>query len=184
MPQVERTFFNAFCNCPRLTKANMSNIKGSYRYLFINTPLEEVVAYNVTVKGVFAIFQQCTKLKTIEGLNTWDVTNATTLSSLFANCQKLTALDVSSWDVGNVTDLTNFLSNCYELISFKPPFNINVSLGNFSASTGLSSEDLLLVINNLNTVASVQTLTFGNTNLSKLTSGQIKIATDKNWSVV
>ena len=40
------------------------------------------------------------------------------------------------------------------------------------------------IIDNLATVSSTQTLTLGATNLAKLTTEQIQIATDKGWTVM
>ena len=40
------------------------------------------------------------------------------------------------------------------------------------------------IINNLNTVTTTQTLKLGSTNLAKLNPDEIKIATDKGWTVV
>ena len=41
-----------------------------------------------------------------------------------------------------------------------------------------------MLINNLNTVSTTQTLTLEVTNLAKLTFGEIKIATDKGWTLI
>ena len=87
-------------------------------------------------------------------------------------------------EVSIVTNLSSFVNNCSQLNSFYAPKNINVSLSNFTASTLLTSEHLMSIINNLNPVSSTQTLTIGATNLVKLTSDEIKIATDKGWTIV
>ena len=144
----------------------------------------EIICHNIVARGDYSLFIGCNKLKNIEGLNTWDTTSITNASTLFNNCSLLTDITISNWNLNNATNLTNFVNNCSRLNSFKAPYNINVSMSNFNASVSLSVEDLLGIINNLNTVTTTQTLTIGGTNLAKLTAEQIKIATDKNWTVV
>ena len=130
------------------------------------------------------MFQECKKLTTIIGLDKIDTSRITNMSSVFNGCSSLTSLDLSSWDVSKVTNLSSFVNKCSQLNSFYAPKNINVSLSNFTASTLLTSEHLMSIINNLNTISSTQTLTIGATNLAKLTSDEIKIATDKGWTIV
>ena len=93
-------------------------------------------------------------------------------------------MDFTGCDFSNVTNLSTFVGNNRVLSYFKAPSNIKVSLSNFTNSTLLTTEDLMTIIENLDIVSSTQTLTLGSNNLSKLTAEQIKIATDKNWSVV
>ena len=131
-----------------------------------------------------AMFQDCKKLTTIIGLDKIDTSKDTTNSNMFNGCSSLTHLDLSNWNVSKVTNLSSFVNNCSQLNSFYAPKNINVSLSNFTASTLLTSEHLMSIINNLNTVSSTQTLTIGAKNLAKLTSDEIKIATDKGWTIV
>ena len=91
---------------------------------------------------------------------------------------------MSTVDFVGVDNLVTFLASCSSLRYFYAPKNINVSMSNFTNSIYLTSEHLMSIINNLNTVSTTQTLTLGSTNLAKLTPEQIKIATDKNWTVV
>ena len=99
-------------------------------------------------------------------------------------CDSLETIDLSNWDIGNVTNLNNLVRDCRKLANFIPPKNINVSISDFTNSTWVTVEQLVSIINNLNTVSTTQTLTLGATNLAKLTPAQIQIATDKGWTVV
>ena len=52
-----------------------------------------------------------------------------------------------------------------------------------SFSTAFEEADLVEILNNLDTVSTTQTLTMGSTNLAKLTSDEILIATGKGWAL-
>ena len=108
----------------------------------------------------------------------------TDVSYLFAEASGITKLDLSSWDAENVKNLTYLVQKCSNLTSFIPPMNISVSLSDFTKATSIAVGDLVSIINNLSNVSSTQTLTLGSTNLAKLTPQQVKIATDKGWTVV
>ena len=130
------------------------------------------------------LFNGNANIKTITGLNNLNTKNVTTFQNAFNGCTSLLGLDFTGCDFSNVTNLTTFVGNNRVLTYFKAPSNIKVSLSNFTNSTLLTTEDLITIIENLAIVDSTQTLTLGSNNLSKLTAEQIKIATDKNWSVV
>ena len=55
---------------------------------------------------------------------------------------------------------------------------------NLSLYPNLSKQSLLNVINCLCTTTETLQLTLGSVNLSKLSADEIKIATDKGWSVI
>lgn len=46
-----------------------------------------------------------------------DVSNVTTMQSMFNNCQKLTSLDLSGWDTSKVTDMMSMFYYCSNLSS-------------------------------------------------------------------
>ena len=159
--------------CANLEYVDFSNVK-------------KVRAIKALLEGVKLI-----KTENIKGLDNlvqalydFGSGNSLDLNTMFNDCPSITKLDLSNWDVGNITNLTNLVGNCTNLETFIPPKNINVSLSDFTSSTKLSSEQLVAIINNLNTVSTTQTLKLGATNLVKLTEDQIAIATNKGWSVV
>ena len=181
-----------FYGCTSLTYANVTNIKFQFNrldgYFYNCSNLETIVGldtWNLSRQsgGWSKLFCGCKKLKDLSGVENWTIATAD-ISSMFEECSSVTSLNLGNWDISKVTNLSSFVSNCSQLNSFYAPKNINVSLSNFTASTLLTSEHLMSIINNLNTVSSTQTLTIGATNLAKLTSNEIKIATDKGWTIV
>ena len=148
-----------------------------------------MIEVNVTdctfIESIDGLFDRCRAL-TNEGLigfETVKLNNVKIMSSVFIECDSLETIDLSNWDVGNVTNLNNLVRDCRKLANFIPPKNINVSISNFTNCTLLPVEQLVSIINNLATVSTTQTLTLGSTNLAKLTTEQIQIATDKGWTV-
>lgn len=112
LPYREYTLTKLFCQCSKLTKVNMSNITTSFGYLFVGSnSLTEIIAYNVTLKGDCGGFQQCSYLERLEGLNTWNTSQATSMANLFNGCGSLTELDLSSFDTSNVTSMENMFKN-------------------------------------------------------------------------
>ena len=71
----------------------------------------------------FAGFENLTKIKGIENLNTSKVTD---MSRMFDWCFKLTNLDVSNFNTSNVTDMSRMFAYCYSLT--------NLDVGNFDTS--------------------------------------------------
>ena len=60
--------------------------------------------------------------------------------------------------------------------------NINISM-DISYSTKFEESDLVNILNNLKVVSTTQTLIMGATNLAKLTTDDILIATGKGWAL-
>lgn len=101
-----------FSNCSKLTKVNMSNITGQVGYLLVNcSSLTEVIAYNVTLRGNSSVFQSCLYLTKIEGMDTWDTSQVTSMANFFNGCSSLTEIDVSSFDTSNVTTMESMFRN-------------------------------------------------------------------------
>ena len=181
-----------FSGCTSLTYANVTNIKFVFNrldgYFYKCSNLETIVGLDTwNVSGQSGnwsqLFYGCKKLKDLSGVENWTIPATNNMSGIFGGCSSVTSLNLGNWDISKVTNLSSFVSNCSQLNSFYAPKNINVSLSNFTASTLLTSEHLMSIINNLSTVSSTQTLTIGATNLAKLNSEQIKIATDKGWTL-
>ena len=61
------------------------------------------------------LFYNLEKVKQIIGLETWDVSNVTDMSSMFCDCTNLTELNISNWDVSNVTDMSSMFNGCSSL---------------------------------------------------------------------
>lgn len=112
----------------------------------------------------------CTALESIPLLNAMMCTR---MQFAFQKCSKLTAL-------GGFQDLG------YNYDTSKGT-GYNIYTIDFSASTALTHDSLMNVINNLYDIASkgcnAQQLVLGSTNLAKLTAEEIAIATNKGWTI-
>lgn len=62
-----------------------------------NTSIEELT--------VLSMFAWCQKLKTIEGMQTWDTSNIISMNCMFLQCNSITTIDLSSFDISNVRDV-------------------------------------------------------------------------------
>ena len=80
------------------------------------------------------LFYNFNKVKQIIGLETWDVSNVTDMSSIFKNCSSLTELNISNWNVSNVTDMHFMFDHCESLTEL----NIsNWDVSNVTNMTGI-----------------------------------------------
>lgn len=127
--------YNMFGDCSSLTTINgvenlvdlseNENVNASYGYatsinqLFMKCgSLEkiDVSGWDLTTKGGFVdtgyIFQHCTGLKEIKGIENWDTSYCVNLQSTFNNCSSLTSLDLSNWKVNRVTNFMSTFSGC------------------------------------------------------------------------
>ena len=156
----------------------------SFGYFFYQAlNLKEIDLSNVNtsrVQNLSNMFLNCYFLKEINfnGLDTSKVTNMQS----FAKGSGVKKIDFTGCDFSSITNTADDLfSQCYNLIRLKgfvyyKSFKLN-------DSTHMPTENLVEVLTNLPTVSETQTITLGSTNLSKLTSEQIAIATAKGWTV-
>ena len=85
-------------------------------------------------------------------------------------------------DFRNLTSFSPAAWNFSQNPSLKYMYMYGVTKGfNISGSTQFTRQSLIDLINSLGTPSTTQTLTIGATNLAKLTSDDIQLATDKNW---
>ena len=112
MPYRDYRIIYLFNNCSKLKKLNMSNITGEISYWLVNcNSLTEIIAYNVTFKGASSPLQQCYYLTKVEGMNTWNTSQVTSMSNFFNGCSSLTEIDVSSFDTSNVNNMEGMFRN-------------------------------------------------------------------------
>lgn len=62
-----------------------------------------------------AMFNNCSKLTTLTGLDKWDLSHINNLASLFNGCSNLTNVDIANWNTHNVTDMTSLFAGCSKL---------------------------------------------------------------------
>ena len=193
-----------FYQCNSLTSVPLfdtSNVEGMYGVFYQCTSLTSVPLFDTSkVTNMGSMFSGCSSLTSIPQLDTSKVTN---MSSMFQNCNSLTSVPL--FDTSNVTDMPFMFSGCSSLASV-PLFDTSkvtnmffmfqncnslTTLGGFlnlktnlgiSNSPNLTHDSLMNVINKAADVtSSSKTLTLGTTNLSKLTSTEKAIATNKGW---
>lgn len=62
------------------------------------------------------MFAYCSKLESVSGLASWDVSHATSLNSMFYGCSSLKDVDgLASWNVSGVTDMSWMFQQCTSL---------------------------------------------------------------------
>ena len=124
------------------------------------------------------------------GYENFNTDKVEVVSGLFGCNSYVEKLDLSKWDWKNVRSSTwqdifpgDVFRGTVNLKEIKAPKNISVPLY-LSDSNLLTVESLLSVINNLSVVTTPADLRLGATNLAKLTSEQIAIASNKGWNVI
>ena len=148
----------------------------------------KIILPQLDVTSYYETFLQCNALTEIIGLNTENVTN---YYGAFNNCYSLQNLE--QLDGNKTINVRNMFANAKALENFggilnlgKAYTNTTVNYANYTlnlSSAPLTHESLMNVINNLYTITTAQSLILGATNLAKLTSDEIAIATNKGWNV-
>lgn len=145
--------------------------------------LTTVPLFNTSkVTAMAGMFRNCNSLTTVPLFNTSKVT---TFWIMFYGCTGLT--EIPALDVGAATStstsggLAQMFYGCTGLTAIHI-INIKTHL-DISWSTQFTRNALLEIIGNLVDVGASRTLTMGSTNLSKLTSADIAIATNKGWTL-
>lgn len=147
---------------------------------------------NVTAMG--NMFNACSNLKSIPKLNMNKVVN---MYSMFEKCDNLQ--EIPQLNVPNIVILIRAFHFVYNLQNFGGLLNLGQAYStsqsanysnytlNLSYSTKLTHDSLMNVINGLYDIktkgCNPQSLNLGATNLAKLTSEEIAIATEKGWNV-
>lgn len=159
---------------------------------------EEMDTSNVTT--LISCFSNCTKLLEISNMETSKVT---TLQSTFTGCSSL--IKIPQLNASSVTQITSStFSNCTSLKDFGGLLNIGKSFTQtavnsyyhtfaINSSNNLTHDSLMNIINNLYDLnvryaeigkpLYAQSLLLGATNIAKLSSDEIAIATNKGWNV-
>ena len=163
--------------------------------LFYQYPLEKLPDLLETDKitNMENMFGSCKLIKTIPNINTSNVTN---MSEMFYGCIALETLP--KLNCSNVERINDVVTNCTKLQNiggfenlgqaYKTTMAANYYYYRLTLSNNnLTHDSLMNVINNLYDIKSKgcnpQSLVLGSTNLAKLTSEEIAIATNKGWNV-
>ena len=118
----------------------------------------------------------CSSLTTFPQL---DLSKGTNFDFTWGYCTSLTSLP--ALNLSNGTDFGNAWNNCSSLTNLGGFGAIKENF-DLSASTKLTIESMMNVISQAATVTG-KTMTFGSTNLAKLTDEQKAVATSKGWTL-
>ena len=176
---------NMFYDCKLLTTIpllNTSKVINMSNMFYGCTSLTSIPLLDTSnVTDMRNMFYNCTSLTSIPQLNT---SNVTTMYQMFNSCSSLTSIPLL--DTSYVNDMNYFFgwSNIDTLTDLGGFKNLSISITSYflDVCPNLTVESLMNVINNLATVSG-KTLSFGSTNLNKLTAEQIAIATAKGWTL-
>ena len=72
---------------------------------------------NIKLRSLSGFFEEWEKLQTISGMQYLNTANVTDMSWMFANCAKLTDLDVSKFNTDKVTNMATMFYGCGNLTS-------------------------------------------------------------------
>jgi len=185
-PSNSQGLYAAFKNCSSLVIApkflNSENVR-SFGEIFNGcTSLQTVQSFDASnLRSLGKAFRNCVNLINLPDLNTPLLSD---VSEAFYNCSSLKV--IPAWDFTNVVNnaavpTTNTFYGCSSLeeVHIK---NITQNF-NFSASTQFTRDALNEIIGNLVDVGASRTLTIGATNLAKLTTDDIAVATAKGWTL-
>ena len=112
-----------FIDVSELNTNNVINMKNMfYMDTWANPSILKslnVSNWNVSnVTTMYSMFWGCSSLTSLDVSN-WNVSNVTTMYSMFGTCSSLTSLDVSKWNVSNVNDISSMFYDCSSLTSLK-----------------------------------------------------------------
>lgn len=128
----------------------------------------------------YAFFRNCYSLKDLHNV---DCSGATSLNECF-ECYggRGTLTSLQAIPATNVKTEDNVLAGQSRLVDFGGFTDIGISF-DISDCTSLSHTSLLAVLEGLAVVSEPRTLTLGADNLAKLTAEELRVATEKGWTV-
>lgn len=160
-------------------------------YAFDTTP-ELIGAEKLT--SASEMFYGGNRLKYVQGFNT---SNVIYMNSMFQYSQNL--ITVPKLNASKVINITNMFGNCSNLTNLGGLENLGQAYDttksanyssyklDLSSCNKLTHDSLMNVINNLYDIKSkgcnAQSLVLGSTNLSKLSSEEVAIGTERGWNI-
>lgn len=199
---------NMFSDCQMLTSLDLSNFNTknvtSCSSMFSNCLRLASITFgsNFTCEksqnftSMFSANRQLTSLN----LSTFNMRLATGCSNMFYDCRTLETLTLGNdYVLEKCNAMGNCFANCYALTNIvgslqnigqnytSSTTNYSAYKIDFSASTTLTHDSMMNIINGVYDLLSAnkkrQQLVFGTTNLARLSSSEIAVATNKGWNV-
>lgn len=199
LPVGTKFGYSEFTNAPFFDTSGLTDMS----MMFYNcNQMTTVPLYDTgNVTNMSSMFNLCQNLKTIPLFDTSKVTNTTGMfencndlisipqldtsklifmQSMFNNCYNLE--EIPLLDTSSVYKLTGAFNNCIKLTNLGGFKNLKHSL-NLGNCINLTRESLINVINNLAVVKTEEKLTITTSSYNKLSDDDIKILTDKGWTL-
>ena len=107
--------------------SNRKVITRKYRYL---TSLKATVVVGITkkIKDMEEMFQGCSSLVDLYGLETWDTSKIEKMEGMFRGCSSLEDISgLENWDISNAYRLWNLFDGCSSLTDLSPLANWDIS---------------------------------------------------------
>ena len=60
------------------------------------------------------LFAGCNKLKEIKGIDKFKTSKVTNMSTMFGECNEIESINLSSFDTSNVTDMSYLFNKCHK----------------------------------------------------------------------
>ena len=121
-------------------------------------------------------------------LSNWKNVNSVTNMAYFCSDTNISNLDISSFKLYNINNMNYIFDKVPNLTELKFGYDLNCEIGysNIKYCTNLTQESVVSVLEGLNDRSNTTSLKaeIGSALIAKLTSDQIAIATNKNWTVI
>ena len=150
------------------------------------------------VTDMSSMFEGVYRLKTLD-LSNWNTAKVTNMNSMFKNCYfyynvwfkyGLITLDISGWNTAEVTDMTDmfYYDKALANVTWGSNWGANVSITQFRVDNCPLTHDSCLdlfnkLANKTETATPAATLVISTTTKALMSEDEIKVATDKGWTV-
>ena len=98
--------------------SKFTTMRNVFDYVRTNCVFKEfdVTGWDVSnVEDMYCMFNNCTNITNIIGLDTWDVSNVKDMGFMFNNCYKFNGAGIENWNVSNVENMSNMFQDCKRL---------------------------------------------------------------------
>lgn len=183
-------FINFLNACSSLTNLDFSNFKintiRSCDGIFYGLGMSELTLDNSGVDKYVNLYRSMNFLPNATSVTLKNFKLSSLKQQFYAGCTKLTSVSYINCTMSDTCDVNEYTFNNLPIVNFDftgTEITVDLLLNRNSA---ISHESLVNIITNLKDYSSgdTHTLTIGSTNLAKLTTDEITIATNKNWTVV
>ena len=180
-----------------LFKPKYDMVVSSASRMFLNSGITDIKTYfksESNPNGVLLDFSTCTTFtntfqsSSVEKIGVLDTSSASALTYVMYQASSVKTIDefILKDDGSQTWNLSNSFANCTNLEEVRFKGKIGTNNFNVQWSVKLSHDSLMSIINCLadkTGVSGTWKVTIGTTNLAKLTSDEIKIASNKGWTV-